>query len=641
MSNGYANPGNGGAKNGRKKPGGWGSRWNFLNIIATVILAFLLITGIYAEYAAQSEAVPKVPLSVIADGIKKGLIASLTVEETTVIAKYADKTVKSAQKEYDSSVTESLSRFGVSPAQLASTTIAIASPSGFFYWAGELAPFLAPILFLVFFVWLISRQMRGAGMAALSFGQSKARVTLPEDTKQKITFKDVAGAKEAKQELMEIVDFLKNPKKFIDIGAEIPKGVLLMGAPGTGKTLLARAVAGEAGVAFFSISGSEFVEMFVGVGASRVRDLFKMAKQAGPAIVFVDEIDAVGRTRGGGFGGGNDEREQTLNQILVEMDGFEPNEKVIVMAATNRPDVLDPALLRPGRFDRRVVIDLPDRNDREDILKIHASRKQLAEDVALRVIAERTPGFSGADLASLTNEAAILAAREGRTTIGQFDFIRSIEKVMLGPERKCHVLSPREKEITAYHEAGHAIVASVMPHADPVHKISIISRGRAAGYTLKLPFEDRRLQSRKEFLDDIAVSLGGYAAERMIFDDFTTGASNDLQVSTALARDMVTRYGMSEKIGPVALESAQGRVMFGMGVGDREYSEKIAAVIDDEVTRIMTEARGHAEKVLLAHKKAFEAVAKTLIEKETIERAEYEALLAANGIIVKKAQKII
>ncbi|MDB5238949.1 MAG: ftsH [Candidatus Parcubacteria bacterium] len=632
-------PGQG--KNGLKRPGFMPPRWNFVNIIATVILVFLLITGIYAEYSSQSQTVQSVPLSIIADDLKKGLITSLTVQDTTIKAQYADKTVKTSQKETDSSLTESLSRFGVTEGQLASTTIAIAEQGGFVYWLIQLAPFLAPILFLIFFVWLISRQMKGAGVAALSFGQSKARITLPEDTKQRITFKDVAGAKEAKQELMEIVDFLKNPKKFIDIGAEIPKGVLLMGAPGTGKTLLARAVAGEAGVAFFSISGSEFVEMFVGVGASRVRDLFKMAKDTAPAIVFVDEIDAVGRARGGGFGGGNDEREQTLNQILVEMDGFEPNEKVIVMAATNRPDVLDPALLRPGRFDRRVTIDLPDRFDREAILQVHISKKQLAEDVNMHVIAERTPGFSGADLASLTNEAAILAAREGRTTIGQFDFIRSIEKVMLGPERKSHVLSPHEKEITAYHEAGHAIVSSVLPHADPVHKISIISRGRAAGYTLKLPFEDRKLQSRKEFLDDIAVSLGGYVAERMVFDDMTTGASNDLQVSTALARDMVTRYGMSEKIGPVALESGHGRPMFGMGVEGKEYSEKVSAEIDGEVTRIMTEARTQAEKVLNEHKQAFEVVAKRLVETETIEREEYEKIVSANGIVLKKEKKVI
>jgi cell division protease FtsH len=630
-------PKNKGGKGGR----GFKPRWNFINIIATVVLVFLLVTGIYSEYESQKVSIPSVPLSKIAEDLRKGSIVSLTVSDTTVIADYADKTVKTAQKEPDASLTDSLARLGITSKEIGSTTITVASPSGFFFWAGQLAPFLAPILFLVFFVWLLSRQMKGAGVAALSFGQSKARVTLPDDEKVKIKFKDVAGAKEAKQELSEIVDFLKNPKKFIDIGAEIPKGVLLMGAPGTGKTLLARAVAGEAGVAFFSISGSEFVEMFVGVGASRVRDLFKMAKESGPAIVFVDEIDAVGRTRGGGYGGGNDEREQTLNQILVEMDGFEPNEKVIVMAATNRPDVLDPALLRPGRFDRRVTIDLPDRNDREEIIKIHASRKQLAEDVNLRVVAERTPGFSGADLASLTNEAAILAAREGRTRIGQFDLIRSIEKVMLGPERKSHVLSPHEKEITAYHEAGHAIVASILPHSDPVHKISIISRGRAAGYTLKLPFEDRRLQSRKEFLDDIAVSLGGYVAERMIFGDMTTGASNDLQVSTALARSMVTQYGMSEKIGPVALESPAGKVMFGMGVSDRDYSDKVAAEVDAEISRIMAEARKQAEDVLTKYKQAFEVVAKRLIETETIEREEYETLLAANGIVVKKQKKLV
>lgn len=619
---------------GSKKPEA--PRMSFLNIIAIVILAFLILSGIYAELSSQSANTTKVSLSMIAQDVQKGGVTSLDVQGNTIIALYADKSTKTAQKESDASVTESLARLGVSPSVLASTTITIESPSGFWYWAGELAPFLIPLLFLIVFVWLISRQVRGAGMQALTFGQSKARITMPDDTKVKVTFKDVAGAKEAKQELFEIVDFLKNPKKFIDIGAEIPKGVILMGAPGTGKTLLARAVAGEANVAFFSISGSEFVEMFVGVGASRVRDLFKMAKNAAPSIVFVDEIDAVGRTRGSGMGGGNDEREQTLNQILVEMDGFEPNEKVIVMAATNRPDVLDPALLRPGRFDRRVVIDLPDRGDREEILKIHASKKQLAEDVNIKIVAERTPGFSGADLASLMNEAAILAARENRMKIGQFDLIRSIEKVMLGPERRSHILSTKEKEITAYHEAGHAIVSSVLPHADPVHKISIISRGRAAGYTLKLPFEERKLQSRREFLDDIAVSLGGYVAERIIFGDLTTGASNDLQVATALARDMVTRYGMSEKIGPVALESAQGRVLFGMGVSDREYSEKVASEIDSEVSRIMTEARSLAEKTLDMHKNAFEAVAKKLIEVETIERDEYENIITAQGIVVKK-----
>ena len=572
----------------------------------------------------------------LASDVQKGKITSLTLQGDEIIAAYTDGSTTKTNKEVDASLTETLVRLGVSQTQLASTTIVVKEPSGFWYWLVQLGPFLAPLIFIAFFIWILSRQVKGAGVQALSFGQSKARITMPNDQKQKVTFKDVAGAKEAKQELLEIVDFLRNPKKFIEIGAEIPKGVLLMGAPGTGKTLLARAVAGEANVAFFAISGSEFVEMFVGVGASRVRDLFKLAKEAAPAIVFVDEIDAVGRARGSGMGGGNDEREQTLNQILVEMDGFEPNEKVIVMAATNRPDVLDSALLRPGRFDRRVVIDLPDRGDREAILKVHSVKKQLADDVNVSVIAERTPGFSGADLASLMNEAAILAAREDRTTIGQFDLIRSIEKVMLGPERRSHILSVKEKEITAYHEAGHAIVSSVLPYADPVHKISIISRGRAAGYTLKLPLEDRKLQSRKEFLDDIAVSLGGYVAERMMFGDMTTGASNDLQVSTALARDMVTRYGMSEKIGPVALQAASGRLMFGSGVNYRDYSERVAAEIDSEITRIMTEARSQAEKVLTDHKKVFEMIAKRLIEVETIEREEYEKILVAQGISMKQ-----
>ena len=469
-------------------------------------------------------------------------------------------------------------------------------------------------------------------MQALNFGMSKARVIDPADQSQKVTFKDVAGAKEAKQELEEIVDFLKNPKKFLDIGAEIPKGVLLMGPSGTGKTLLARAVAGEAGVPFFSLSGSEFVEMFVGVGAARVRDLFQMAKKAAPAIIFVDEIDAVGRVRGTGIGGGNDEREQTLNQILVEMDGFEPSEKVIVMAATNRPDVLDPALVRPGRFDRRVTIDLPDRDDREAILNIHARKKPLAEDVNLAVIATRTPGFSGADLQSLMNEAAILAAREERKTVAQFDLIRSIEKVMLGPERKSHLLSKKEREITAYHEAGHALVASVLPYADPVQKISIISRGRAAGYTLKLPDTDRKMHSKKEFIDDIAMTLGGFVAEEMVFSDLTTGPSNDLQVVAGLARDMVTKYGMSEKLGPVALEGSGGRLIGGGFGEDRGFSPQVAKAIDDEVSRLVSDGMATARDVLQKHRSALDVIAKRLLEVETLEREEYEEILKSCGV---------
>ncbi len=624
------------SKKGSKKP----NKLGFLNSFLLGIFILFIITSLYSMAMEQNTANSDIALSDLVKDIEAKKVVSVTVKGNDLIVDYVDKTIKKALKENDSSITETFARYGLTPEKLNLIKINIEGPSGFAFWIANLAPFIAPIFFLVLIVWFLTRQVRGAGMQAFSFGQSKARMTMPDDKKEKVTFKDVAGAKEAKQELAEIVDFLRNPKKFLEIGAVIPKGILLMGAPGTGKTLLARAVAGEAGVAFFAISGSEFVEMFVGVGASRVRDLFKIAKEKSPSIIFVDEIDAVGRVRGSGVGGGNDEREQTLNQILVEMDGFEPNEKVIVMAATNRPDVLDPALLRPGRFDRRVTIDLPDRNDREEILKIHSVKKPLAEDINLRVIAERTPGFSGADLYSLMNEGAILAARENRSKVSQYDLIRAIEKVMLGPERKSHLLSKKEKEITAYHEAGHALVASVLPYADPVHKISIISRGRAAGYTLHLPLEDRKMQSKKEFLDDIAVSLGGYVVEKMMFDDVTTGPSNDLQVSTALARDMVTKYGMSEKIGVLALESSGGRAMFGKGIEDKEYSEKVGADIDSEVARIMDEAYKKAEVIVTTHRLALDAIAKRLIEVENVEREEYESIIIAHGIQPKRKQDI-
>lgn len=1082
-------------KNGGKeklKPPPGKSLWQ--NVLVTLLIFFIII-GAYSLIEENRAKEEKIAISQLAAEISAGTVSEIVVSGEDIDILYTDGTKKKSRKETGTALTNTLVNYGVSLEELKDVKIEIKNPSGFLFWLGNLAPFLIPLLFIVFFIWFLSRQVKGVGMQAFSFGQSKARMIDPKDKTQRVTFDDIAGAKEAKEELLEIVDFLKNPKKFLDIGARIPKGIVLMGAPGTGKTLLARAVAGEASVPFFSISGSEFVEMFVGVGASvtgdtpvlirtkdgtkllpisevvdsyyknkesnrvkyvngietlgfknlnsgfrgensdnktffggskwssvrgvlrhkadkiykiqyrggeikttgdhsifvrdknmitvkkacelergdilvnlpfkvrskfipdigtthkirahdfsnekelylelykekyqrqmshynfaienrdnmyqgeigrmigvsqstvknwqlgyhkpmffsstvveagmpqkikvtedlmrllgyytaegrtdryytqfvfgshekalhndciglikdifhltphikeitetnstritvispivssffkkycgngshnkhipeilwdvpkkyflaflkgytdddgyttkegklsacsvskqlitelswlcsmhgiqaevreiispagriigkgkkplsetrawnliigktshpfrrqnnslyqfkkpivekiieekydgyvydfcgceneaffggekpillhnsRVRDLFRMAKKTAPAIIFVDEIDAVGRMRGVGAGGGNDEREQTLNQILVEMDGFEPNEKVIVMAATNRPDVLDPALLRPGRFDRRVIIDLPDRRDREDILKIHARKKPLGEDVNFTTIAERTPGFSGADLYSLVNEAAILAARENRKKVSQFDFIRSIEKVMLGPERKSHILSKREKEITAYHEAGHALVASVLPYADPVHKISIISRGRAAGYTLKLPFEDRRMQSRKEFIDDIAVSLGGYLAEKMIFDDLTTGASNDLQVLTALARNMVTKYGMSEKIGPIALEEDSGRVMFGEGIAGKKHSEKVSAEIDAEVTRIIDCAHKSAEHILNTHKNALDAIAQKLVEVETIERDEFEKLLLVNGITPKKKQDI-
>ncbi len=617
-------------RKGEPGPGG------FINHIITALIVFFILSSVYSFFVNKNAATTDVPLSTLATDISKGSVTSLVVRGDSLEATYTDGTLKKSKKEEGTPVLQSLTNFGVKADALTKLQLEIKNPNGVGFWLLNLSPIIFPILFILIFVWFLSRQVKGAGMQAFTFGQSKARMIDPNDKSQRVTFKDVAGAKEAKEELSEIVDFLKNPKKFLDIGARIPKGILLMGAPGTGKTLLARAVAGEAGVSFFSISGSEFVEMFVGVGASRVRDLFMMAKKNAPAIIFVDEIDAVGRVRGVGAGGGNDEREQTLNQILVEMDGFEPNEKVIVIAATNRPDVLDPALLRPGRFDRRVTLDLPDRKDREEILKVHSSKKPFAEDVNLEVIAERTPGFSGADLYSLMNEGAILAARENRTKVSQYDLIRSIEKVMLGPERKSHVLGKKEKEVTAYHEAGHAVLTSLLPYADPVHKISIISRGRAAGYVLKLPLEDRKLQSRKEFLDDICVSLGGYVTEKLVFGDLTTGPSNDLQVSTALARDMVTKYGMSDKVGPVALEGQGGKVIFGKGVEGTEFSEKMSAEIDHEVSTIMREAEEKALKVITEHRKLLDNIALRLVEVETIERKDFEDMLRVYGVTPKQ-----
>jgi len=608
--------------------------------LASTLLVIFILVSIYSLFLGDSGKSENIPLSQLAGDIESGLVTNVLVEGNKLTINYNDGTEKKAQKESDAALYASLANYGVSSDALSKVSIEVKDESGFRYWFFALAPILLPLILIGIFIWFLSRQVKGTGMQAFTFGQSKARMIDPRDASQRVTFSDVAGAKEAKEELAEIVDFLKNPKKFLDIGARIPKGVLLMGAPGTGKTLLGRAVAGEAGVPFFSISGSEFVEMFVGVGASRVRDLFNMAKNAAPAIIFVDEIDAVGRVRGTGVGGGNDEREQTLNQILVEMDGFEPNEKVIIMAATNRPDVLDPALLRPGRFDRRVVIDLPDRNDREAILKVHARKKPLAEDVNLVTIAERTPGFSGADLYSLMNEGAILAARENRKKVSQFDLVRSIEKVMLGPERKSHLLNKKEKEITAYHEAGHALVASILPYADPVHKISVISRGRAAGYTLKLPLEDNKMQSKKEFLDDIAVSLGGYVAEKEIFGDLTTGPSNDLQVSTALARDMVTKYGMSDTVGPIALEGEGGKALFGRGVSEKEYSEVVSAKIDAEVKKIIDGGYKKAKEAIVKHRVLLDAISARLMETETIERDEFETILVAHGITPKKKQDI-
>jgi cell division protease FtsH len=610
---------------GGKQPSRFGMPGGFTGNLISIVLIFLLLMSLYTLIATGFKSKPIISLSQVANDIKAGDVTTIKVAGNDLVIGYKDGSAKESMKDPDAALPQTLVPYGVTPDQLSAVSMTVANETGFSYWFLQLAPLLIGTILLGILFWFLTRQVRGAGMQAFTFGQSKARLTDPEDTTQRVTFDDVAGAKEAKEELMEIVDFLKNPKKFLDIGARIPKGILLMGAPGTGKTLLARAVAGEAGVPFFSISGSEFVEMFVGVGASRVRDLFQVAKRSAPSIIFVDEIDAVGRVRGSGVGGGNDEREQTLNQILVEMDGFDPTEKVIVMAATNRPDVLDPALLRPGRFDRRVTIDLPDRKDRLEILSVHARKKPFGPDVNFDVLAERTPGFSGAELYSLMNEAAILAARETRKEITQYDLIRSIEKVMLGPERKSHLLSKKEKRITAYHEAGHALVSSVLPYADPVHKVSIISRGRAGGYTLKLPFEDKRMPSKKEFIDDIATMLGGYAAEMLIFDDVTTGPSNDLAVATNLARDMVARYGMSDSIGPAAFAADRT-------YATDSYSQDLASKIDREVASMIDTGKDKATEVIMKHRATLDAIADALIDVETLEREEFEKILVLTGI---------
>ncbi|MFH1048070.1 MAG: ATP-dependent zinc metalloprotease FtsH [Patescibacteria group bacterium] len=567
-----------------------------------------------------------ISISELVSQVNEGRVKSIKVTGDELEIVLSDDTKETSLKE-QSSLTDSLKNYGVAPEKITAANIEVSDGSGKDFLIGMI-PSIFFFLLLIGFVWMMLSRLQQGNVQAMSFGQSRARIFWPGKDKSQITFKDVAGVKEAKEELKEIVDFLQSPKKFTDMGARIPRGVLLMGSPGTGKTLLARAVAGEAGVPFFSISGSEFVEMFVGVGASRVRDLFKMAKKNAPAILFVDEIDAVGRQRGTGLGGGHDEREQTLNQILVEMDGFETDTNVIVMAATNRPDVLDPALLRPGRFDRRVVLDDPDINDREAILKIHAKAKHLDKDVIFRVIASRTPGFSGADLSNLANEAAILAARREKKKITQTEFLESIEKVMMGPERKSHLLNEREKKIAAYHEAGHALVSASLAHTDPVHKISIISRGKAAGYTLQLPSEDRYLKTKSEFVDQLAVLLGGFVAEKVVFSELTTGATSDLGKLSELSRDLVTRYGMSDKIGPVTFARTGEMVFLGRELGERiHYSEKIASEIDNEVAKFIEDARKTAERIITERRKKLDEIAGILIEKETIEKEEFQKLM--------------
>jgi len=615
----------------KKKPA------NFLSQLWTGIIVLAMFV-VLASFVFQGTSEKKeVSLSELAGFIESQNVSKIVVagDKLSVTLFDDEETVYETKKEAEVSLTETLVNYGVSPEALRAVEIDIQNESGFMYWFARLVPTLIPIVFIVILFWFLLRGAKGQGMQMFSFGQSKAQLMDPNGPGL-VTFRDVAGVAEAKKELEEVVDFLKNPKKFVEIGAQIPKGVLLEGPPGTGKTLLARAVAGEARVPFFHLSGSDFVEMFVGVGASRVRDLFKMAKKSAPAIVFIDEIDAVGRKRGSGVGGGNDEREQTLNQILTEMDGFEQNQKVIVIAATNRADVLDAALLRPGRFDRRVHIDLPDRKDREEILKIHARKKPFEKDVNLNTIATRTPGFSGADLQALMNESAIKTAREDRKIITQLDLIDAIEKVMIGPERRSKVLSEKERKITAYHEAGHALVGAVLLNADPIHKVTIVPRGRGGGFTWHIPLEDKNYHSKKNLIDDIAMSMGGYAAEELILGDITTGPSNDIQVTTRLARSMVTKWGMSDAIGPIALEGKDSEVMFGRGMGDREYSEEVGKVIDNEVKILIMSGLETARRVIRENRDAFDAIAEELLKNETIEQAGFNELMKKFGIESKK-----
>jgi len=593
-----------------------------------VYLLILIAVGalFFTVFSSPREQLPDVDMTTVARWIKNGQVSAILVkgDELQIKQKGTEKTLIS-RKEHGVSVLESLHNLGVRDTDLAGVEIEVSPPSDWSNWVAILSGVL-PVVFLVAIFYFLMRQAQSGNNQALAFGKSRARMFTGD--KPTVTFDDVAGVEEAKQELAEVVEFLKEPQKFVSLGARIPKGVLLVGPPGTGKTLLAKAVSGEAGVPFFSISGSEFVEMFVGVGASRVRDLFAQAKRNSPCIVFVDEIDAVGRHRGAGLGGSHDEREQTLNQILVEMDGFDTDTNVIVLAATNRPDILDPALLRPGRFDRRVVLDRPDINGRRAILNVHVRGKPLAEDVDLDKLARGTPGFVGADIENLVNEAAILAARRNKKAIGMDEFQEAVERVLAGPERKSRLINQEEKRITAYHEAGHALVAHKLPLCDPVHKISIISRGLALGYTVTLPEEDRNLVRRSKFMDELAKMLGGRAAEELVIGDVTTGAADDLERATKLARTMVTQYGMSERLGPMTFGQKEELVFLGREIGEqRDYSEAVAQEIDKEVRRIVESAYQRARQVLQEHRDALERVAQYLIEHETLESEQFRVLV--------------
>lgn len=603
-------------------------RDTFMRNVGIVLLVMLITVSLVGLYGRPLDPTEAVSLSKVVQEIQAGHVESIEVKDQELtVALTTTKTKLLAQKEADVSVTETLRNLGVAEKDLQTIKLTVKKPSGFGFWVSTLIPLLLPFVLLGGFLWFMMRSAQSASNRALTFGQMTSRPIDPEGSKKRTTFADVAGNEEAKNELQEVVEFLKTPKKFLRLGARIPKGVLLVGPPGTGKTLMARAVAGEAGVPFFSISGSDFVEMFVGVGAARTRDLFRKVKRHSPAILFIDELDAVGRQRGAGLGGGHDEREQTLNQILVEMDGFEQTDNVIVVSATNRPDVLDPALLRPGRFDRQVVMELPDIREREAILKIHTKKVPLAPDANLRNIAERTPGFSGADLANIINEAAILASRRDQDSVNQANLADSIEKVLLGPEKRSKVFSKHEKEVTAYHEAGHAVVAYHMPHTDPVRKISIVARGHAGGYTLKLPEEDRRLHTRSQFAGELATLMGGYVAELHKFKELTTGAANDLKKATNLARRIVTEFGMSD-LGPVTFGQKDEYIFLGKELHEaRNYSEATAAKIDEQILKLLSTARAKAIGILQRFNDKLELLATTLIAQETIEQVQFGQLM--------------
>lgn len=599
----------------------------------SILVGILLVVAILVALSLPTQKIDQVSLSQIINEAKNGKIERIEVDGDKLTATLKDEPSAPKQVAYKEQGAN-LADYGLDYNKV---TIDTKNPDG----NGKLilsAVFsLLPFILIGVFLFFIMRQAQGSSNQAMSFGRSRAK--LYGEDKKKILFKDVAGAKEAKQELQEVVEFLKTPKKFESLGAKIPKGVLLFGPPGTGKTMMARAVAGEAGVPFFSISGSEFVEMFVGVGASRVRDLFAKAKKNAPCIIFIDEIDAVGRQRGTGMGGGHDEREQTLNQILVEMDGFEQGTNVIVMAATNRPDVLDPALLRPGRFDRRVTLDAPDLASRKEILAVHTIGKPLAKNTNLDTIAKKTPGFSGADLANLLNEAAILAARKNQKEIMQVDLSDAVEKVLLGPERRSGMMNEEEKKITAYHEAGHAIISHVLPHAHPVHKVTVVARGNGGGFTWSLPEEERHLQSIADFKDDLAMMLGGRAAEKLVFKEITTGASNDLQHANNLARRMVMDYGMSDRLPNQVFGSQRDAIFLGRELGEsKNYSPEVAKIIDDEVAGILAEATKRADDTVKKYRKELDLIADELIKNETIDDEQFIELVGPRPHAKKNAK---